>query len=233
MKRTTSAAWPSLAACGSLLAVAAAGAAAWLMVQPHHALGQQRATLALVRLPGHVSSFARPEYDVGEAAAALPMSGLQLVLARTPAQQQALNKLIVDQQDPHSPQYHRWLTSGEFGARFGASAATLAALSGWLRSEGLSVGRVPAGRDYLPFFGTREQVEAALHTRIHEFSIRGAQHYSNISDPSVPASFAAVIATVGGLNDFLYERRPYWADAVIVRHRGGDAVLYPAYGDRV
>jgi hypothetical protein len=27
----------------------------------------------------------------------------------------------------------------------------------------------------------------------------------------------------------LYERRPYWADAVIVRHQGADAVLYPAY----
>src|ERR1700761_4355919 len=27
----------------------------------------------------------------------------------------------------------------------------------------------------------------------------------------------------------LYERRPYWAGAVIVRHQGADAVLYPAY----
>jgi len=202
MKRTTNGAWPSLAAFGSVLALAVAGAAAWLLVQPHHALGQQRATQALVRLPGDVSSFARPEYDLGEAAASLRMSGLQLVLARTPAQQQALNKLIADQQDPHSPQYHHWLTSSEFGARFGASAATIAALSGWLESAGLIVGRVPAGRDYLPFFGTRERVEAALYTRIHEFNIRGTQHYSNISDPSVPASFGTVIAAVGGLNDF-------------------------------
>lgn len=157
---------------------------------------------ALVRLPGHVSTLARPEYDVGEAAASLRMSGLQLVLARTPAQEQALKKLIADQQNPRSPQYHHWLTPAEFGARFGASDATIAALSGWLESEGLRVGAIPAGRDYLPFTGTREQVEAALHIQIHAFNIRGARHYSNITDPSVPASLKGVIAAIGGLNDF-------------------------------
>jgi subtilase family serine protease len=130
------------------------------------------------------------------------MSGLQLVFARTPAQEEALKKLIADQQDPRSPQYHRWLTPAEFGARFGASDATIAALSGWLRSQGLKVGRMPAGRDYLPFSGSKALVEAALHTQIHAFNIKGAQHYSNVTDPSVPASFKGVIAAIGGLNDF-------------------------------
>ncbi|HYB65009.1 MAG TPA: protease pro-enzyme activation domain-containing protein, partial [Steroidobacteraceae bacterium] len=149
-----------------------------------------------------MSTLARPEYDVGEADAALRMSGLQLVLAKTPAQEEALNKLIADQQDPRSPQYHHWLTPAEFGARFGASDATIAALSGWLQSQGLKVGRIPAGRGYLPFSGSKEQVEAALHTQIHAFNIKGARHYSNITDPSVPASFKGVIAAIGGLNDF-------------------------------
>jgi len=31
----------------------------------------------------------------------------------------------------------------------------------------------------------------------------------------------------------LYERRPYWADAVFVRHRGADAVLYPYMDSRL
>lgn len=156
----------------------------------------------VVRLTGHVSSLARLEYDVGEVPATLRMSGLQLVLAKTPAQQQALKKLIADQQDPRSPQYHHWLTPREFGARFGASAATIAALSGWLESQGLEVGTIPAGRDYLPFSGTKDQVEAALHTQIHAFNIRGRRHYSNVTDPSVPAAFKGVITAVGGLNDF-------------------------------
>ena len=157
---------------------------------------------ALVRLPGHVSTLARSEYDLGEADSSLRMSGLQLVLARTPTQEEALEKLVADQQNPRSPQYHHWLTPAEFGDRFGASQATLAALSSWLESQGLKVGRIPAGRDYLPFSGTKEQVEAALHIQIHAFNIKGAQHYSNVTDPSIPANFKGVIAAIAGLNDF-------------------------------
>ena len=183
--------WRRVSARGSLLGALIACAAALA-----------GASGAFVSLPGHVSTLARPEYDVGEADAALRMSGLQLVLAKTPAQEEALNKLIADQQDPRSPQYHHWLTPAEFGARFGASDATIAALSGWLQSQGLKVGHVPAARDYLPFFGSKAVVEAALHTQIHAFNIKGVQHYSNITDPSVPASFKGVIAAIGGLNDF-------------------------------
>lgn len=184
-------AWRRATARGSLLAALLACAA-----------GLAGPGAALVRLPGHVSALARPEYDLGEAAASLRMSGLQLVLAKTPAQEAALKRLIADQQDPRSPLYHHWLTPAEFGARFGASDATIAALSGWLESEGLKVGAVPAGRDYLPFTGTKAQVEAALHTQIHAFNIKGVRHYSNVTDPSIPASFKGVIAVIGGLNDF-------------------------------
>jgi len=184
-------AWPRAAACGSLLAALIVCAA-----------GLAGPSAALVRLPGHVSTLARPEFDLGEADASLRMSGLQLVLARTPAQEEALKKLIADQQDPRSPQYHHWLSPAQYGARFGASAATIAALSSWLTSSGLEVGAVPAGRDYLPFTGSKAQVEAALHTQIHAFNIRGSRHYSNVTDPSIPASFKGVIAAIGGLNDF-------------------------------
>ena len=149
-----------------------------------------------------MSRLARPEYDVGEAPASLRMSGLQLSLAKTPAQQEALKKLIADQQNPRSPQYHHWLTSAEFGARFGASEATIGALSVWLESQGLKVGTIPAGRDYLPFSGTKGQVEVAFGTPIHAFNIKGEQHYSNIADPSIPANFKGVIAAIRGLNDF-------------------------------
>ena len=184
-------AWRRTATSGSLLGALIACAA--VLAGPD---------AALVRLPGHVSTLARPEYDVGEADASLRMSGLQLVLAKTPAQDQELTKLIADQQDPRSPQYHHWLTPAEFGKRFGASDATLAALSGWLTSQGLKVGAVPAGRDYLPFTGSKAQVEAALHTQIHAFNLKGVRHYSNVTDPSIPASFKGVIAVIGGLNDF-------------------------------
>ncbi|MGO9801845.1 MAG: protease pro-enzyme activation domain-containing protein [Steroidobacteraceae bacterium] len=204
MKHLTSGRWSVAAARASLLGLLVA-CGAWLVGPSHSALSQPLQTTvgssATVRLPGHVSRLARPEDDLGEADASLRMS-LQLVLAKTPAQQQALKQLIADQQNMRSPQYHRWLTPAEFGARFGASDSTIATLSGWLKSQGLKPGNIPAGRDYLPFSGTRAQVEAAFATAIHEFKVNGEQHYSNVENPSIPAGFKSVIAAIRGLNDF-------------------------------
>ena len=156
----------------------------------------------LASLPGHVHKLAVPRFDAGEAPNSLHMGGLRLIIAKTPAQQKALDKLVADQQDPKSPQYHRWLTPADYGARFGASDATIAALSGWLESNGLQVGTLPAGRAHLPFTGDKEKIEAAFHTRIHLFDAHGERHYANVSEPMIPTALKHMIEAARGLNDF-------------------------------
>jgi fibronectin type 3 domain-containing protein len=188
----------SLAAGG--LVAGAAGAVA--SPTPGSSPGTAPAGVALARLPGHVHHLARSGVDAGEAPDATPMRGLDLVLARTPAQQKALDQLLADQQDPKSAQYHRWLTPAEFGRRFGASDAAIHALSAWLKSYGLEAGAVPASRSHLPFSGSKEQVEAAFHTQIRLIDVQGERHYANVSDPLVPAAVQPLIRAVRGLNDF-------------------------------
>ena len=160
------------------------------------------AASGLTILPGHIHKFAQARFDTGEAPSSLRLSGLELIIAKTPAQQLALDKLVADQQDRKSPQYHRWLTPGSYGARFGASDAAIAALSNWLESHGLQVGTPPAGRGHLPFTGDKEKIEAAFHTQIHQFSVDGERHYANVSDPMIPAVLKPTIAAIRGLNDF-------------------------------
>jgi subtilase family serine protease len=157
---------------------------------------------SLVALRGHVPGLAQPRFDIGEAPDSLQMGRLELVLAKTAAQQRALGQLLAAQQDPKSPQYHHWLTPAEYGRRFGASEATLAALSQWLQENGLQVDEPPASRGRVPFHGTRAQIEAAFHTEIHLFRVGGMQHYANVSDPLVPGALAPLIAAVRGLDDF-------------------------------
>ncbi len=130
------------------------------------------------------------------------MGTLELVFAKTPAQEQALSELLADQQDSKSSLYHHWLTPSQYGARFGASEASIEALSNWLKSNGFEVGTVPAGRGHLPFSGTKSQVEAAFHTSIHLFNVNGERHFANVSDPMVPAAFVSTVAAIRGLNDF-------------------------------
>ncbi len=141
----------------------------------------------LARLPGHVNGNARPQFDLGRAPDSLAMHGLEVVFAKTASQQRAIEALIAAQQDPKSPQYHQFLTPAQYGARFGASEATVAAVSRWLTANGFTLEALPANRSELRFSGTKAQVETAFHTEIHLFEVDGVRHYANVENPAVPA----------------------------------------------
>jgi len=50
-----------------------------------------------------------------------------------------LDALRREQQDPGSPNYHRWLSPEEYGGRFGQPASTYAAAVSWLSGAGFQV----------------------------------------------------------------------------------------------
>src|SRR5216684_5183127 len=77
----------------------------------------------LTVLRGNTHRLARPEFDLGTAPASLPMERMLLVLKRGPEQENALRRLLDDQQDKRSPNYHKWLTPAKFGKQFGPSDA--------------------------------------------------------------------------------------------------------------
>jgi subtilase family serine protease len=186
----------SWASRGGAACLWVASLAVWLL------LSGAAATPNLVSLPGHVHPLAQSRFDLGEAPDSLALPGLELVLAKAPAQEQALEALLDAQQDPKSSEFHRWLTPGQFGERFGASRAAIAALSGWLESHGFRVDALPASRAHLSFHGSKAQVEAAFRTRIHLFDVQGERHFANTSAPEVPAALAPLITAIRGLHDF-------------------------------
>ena len=67
-----------------------------------------------------------------------------------------LARLLAEQHDPASPDFHRWLSPAEFERRFGASDGDVATLVGWLESHGLDVESAPAA--LLPLDGALVQV---------------------------------------------------------------------------
>lgn len=129
----------------------------------------------LTRLTGNVHPLARPEFDLGTAPATLPMQRMLLVLKRGSEQEAALEKLMDDQQDKNSPNYHKWLTPEQFGKQFGPSDADLQTITGWLQSHGFQVGSTK-GRTVLEFSGSASQVQEAFHTTIHKYIVKGEQH---------------------------------------------------------
>ena len=156
----------------------------------------------VVTLRGDVPPLARPEFDVGPSATSLPMERMILALRPSPAAQAALERLLADQQDPASPDYHRWLTPEEFGSRFGPTADELAAVTGWLVAHGFVVEEVAKGRLWINVTGTVGDVEQAFHTSIHDYVVDGELHHANSTDPEIPRALAPFVAGPVSLNDF-------------------------------
>jgi Pro-kumamolisin, activation domain/Bacterial Ig-like domain (group 3) len=163
----------------------------------------------LTTLKGNTHHLARREFDLGTAPATLPMQRMLLVLKRSPEQQLALRKLLDDQQDKHSPNYHKWVTPEEFGQKFGPNDADMQTITGWLQAHGFEVGTTK-GRTVLEFSGSASQVREAFHTTIHKYIVKGEQHWANASDPEIPAALVPAIAGVATLHNFYKKPTLQW-----------------------
>ena len=155
----------------------------------------------LTTLKGNTHPLARQEFDLGTAPASLPMNRMLLVLKRTPDQQAALAKLMDDQQDKASPNYHKWLSPEQFGQQFGPTDADVQIITVWLQSHGFEVGTTK-GRTVLEFSGSASQVQEAFHTTIHRYIVNGEQHWANATDPQIPTALAPAVAGIDSLHSF-------------------------------
>jgi len=155
-----------------------------------------------VMVTGSMHPLAKATKAVGMVPRGQKLERMVLVLSPSGAQERALKELIRAQQDPASPQYHRWLTPTEFGAQFGASSDDVAAVSKWLSDNGLQIDEVPAARRTVVFSGDVEQVEAAFHTSMQRFDVRGESHYANATEVQIPRAFSQMVAGVVALHDF-------------------------------
>src|SRR5215472_78069 len=145
------------------------------------------------RIGGNVHHLAQAKYDQGEADPGTPMNYMVMLLEPSPAQRGDLAQLLVDQQNPALPQYHKWLAPEVFGERFGLSHADLSKISAWLKGEGFSIDRQARGGNWIAFSGTAAQTSRTFHATIHRYSINGESHFANASDPQVPEALAGIV----------------------------------------
>ncbi len=160
-----------------------------------------------VALAGHLRPGIVSAADLGRVDASLTLRHLTLVLQRSPAQDADLTNFLADLQDPSSPDFHHWLTPEQYGARFGASDAAIAEARSWLAGQGLTVDSVGRGRSMIAFSGNVRNIETAFQTEIHNYRVNGENHFSNATEPSVPAALRGIIDVVRGLDDFRLKPR--------------------------
>jgi Pro-kumamolisin, activation domain/Bacterial Ig-like domain (group 3) len=156
----------------------------------------------LAVLQGNTYPLARAEFARGAAPPSLPMNRMMLVLKRSGEQELALTKLLDEQQDKSSPNYHKWLTPEQFGQQFGPSDQDILTVTSWLQSHGFQVAQVAKGRTVIEFSGTAAQVQEAFHTAINKYVVNGEEHWANASDPQIPAALTPVVFGPVSLHNF-------------------------------
>jgi uncharacterized protein (TIGR03437 family) len=152
----------------------------------------------LTALKGQRRPEAIAPNDQGPVDPALRIDYATLYLKPAPG----LEAFLADQQNPSSPDYHRWLTPEQFGERFGVSANDATQIVSWLQSQGLTVHDIARGRHWITFSGTATRVAKAFYTEFHRYRINNVLHYANSTEISLPAAFEPVVRAVDGLNDF-------------------------------
>ena len=160
------------------------------------------ATGTTVRLSSGVPMQARPQFDQGAVDPSLKLEYMTLLTTPTAAQKRAINKLLADQQNPHSANYHKWLTPQQYADRFGLSQTDIAKLLGWLQSQGFTIERTANARNWIAFSGTAGQVERTFQIEIHNFKVKDEVHFANTRPAAIPAALQGIVTGFRGFNNF-------------------------------
>jgi subtilase family serine protease len=126
---------------------------------------------------------------------------LHLDVTLQPRDPAALTAAVNAVSDPASPDYRHFLSPRQVAARYGPTPATIAAVVGLLKSDGLTVGQVAATGLSIPVSGKVERVESALSTQVSTYRLAsGRTGYDANSRPRLPPDIASSVEGVLGLN---------------------------------
>ena len=177
---------------------------------------------AYARIERGAHPLAKAEADVGALDPARRLENLAIVFKPSPAQTAERDALLEAVSDPASPSYHKWLTTAEYAARFGAKPDDVARTAAWLTEQGLHVDATSPLGVRLTFSGTVERIQAAFHVAMRRYLVGGEEHYAMASAPSIPAELADVVLALHNTHDFY--KRPASTRMNVV----GPASLCPA-----
>jgi subtilase family serine protease len=170
------------------------------------------AMLAVVGLPVAMASAPRatlPGTAVAGSVAATPTGAVSatnqvsfdLVLKlRDQAGAQALVSAV---STPGNASFHQYLTASQWESEFSPTTAQVTQAEAWLKSQGFTVGTVPADRLTIPASGTVAQVESAFNTTLETYQVGGRPEQLATPSLSVPSSVSGVVAGAVGVDQYL------------------------------
>ena len=154
------------------------------------------------QLSGHIHPLAKAADDLGPVDPSTVLTAVTLELRQAPEKQAELDALLTALQDPSSPDYHRWLAPSDFAARFGAAPDDIDQIAAWLEGQNLHVTGISPARNAITFTASAGDIDHALRTALHSYSVNGRTHYANSEEPSLPVALEPAIRAIHGLHNF-------------------------------
>ena len=171
-------------------AAALAGAAAIAAAT----VGAASAAPASKALPGSVPSWANAAHRTGPSNSSTTVTFRVYLDYSDPAAAAAYANAVSTK---GSSLYRHFLTPAQFRARFSPSQASVDSVSSWLKSQGFTVGAVPANRKYVEATGTLARAAAAFDTSFSQYSVQGHNVRSNTRALTIPAGLSQVEGVLG------------------------------------
>lgn len=126
---------------------------------------------------------------------------IRLSIGLKPPHKAAEQQFLSQIQDKHSPLFHRYLSTAQWTARFGPSAAAQQAVISWAKSAGLTVTHLYPNRLVVDLAGHVGAVQKALGVQINSYRLGAKTFFSNNRDPVLPKSLSGIVESVEGLSD--------------------------------
>ncbi len=166
-----------------------------------------KSTEGFVRLPGHVL----PAIDKASRwfTGGVKSRDLNLTLVMRRDDQAGFESYLEDIYDPQSANYHRFLTAAQLADRFGPSRESYDGVVKYLKSRGFKVLEDSKDRMTLTVSGSRAKAQNAFDVSIQNYRIGKTRFYANSGEPGLPASLAAHVQDITGLNNFAKPQHGY------------------------
>lgn len=154
----------------------------------------------MVRLPGHVlPSLAHATVVRTKPGSDAQPITLTVVLRRD--DQAGFELLLHDVYDPHSKQFHHYLSQSQIADSFGPSQSEYQQLITYLENSGFKIVERSKNRLTLTVRGTRAQAERAFAIHVSDYRIGSQSFFANDLDPAVPMAISAHVSAIAGLSN--------------------------------
>lgn len=133
-----------------------------------------------------------------------PGQSLTITLVLKGQSADGLSQMVAGISDPHSPQFHHYLTPVQVAQRFGAPAGAAAQVETMLRAEGLAVLGQSGDGLQVRAQGTAGTIERLFGVRLMDYRASGGQRfYAPSSAPHIPQALRATVSGVLGLDNYM------------------------------